>query len=253
MKRVVIIDDETSNVENLKSIIFRYIVDTIVVGSATNIEDGIKCINMNNPDVVLLDIDLGTGTGFDLLKSFEPRKFDVIFISTHSNFAIRAFKVCAIDFLLKPFEISELKEAFQKVGVQNFLKTKTFKPPITHKHNNVHPTQSKLALPQQYGYEFINSRDIYYIVADGNYVHIVHKNGKPDYLISKSLHYFEQILDEGIFIRTHNSYIVNILEIKTYIRGDGGSLVINNGARIPVSRKFKSSILGIINQKYRVA
>ncbi len=251
MKKVVLIDNAIGDIKNLEFIISKYMDDAIVVGSATNIEEGIKCINNNNPDVVLLDVDLGTGTGFDLLQSFESRTFDVIFISAHSNYAIRAFKVCAIDFLLKPIEISELKNAIRRVGVQD-IKSKTLKSSGTVGTDDVFLTQNKLALPQQFGYEFIDSTDIYYIVADGSYINIVHKKGKPDYLISKPLHYFEQILNKNIFLRVHNSYIVNILEIKTYIRGDGGSLFINNGARIPVSRKFKPSILNIINRKYIV-
>lgn len=250
MKKIVIIDNEVLSINCIRNAIDLYVDNAQVIGTASNIEEGIICINNEKPDIVILDIDLGTGTGFDLLNAFKSRNFDVIFVTAYANYAIKAFKVSAIDFLLKPFEISELKEAINKTYRINNTSLGNINSSMIKKNSNEF-NNYRIALPYQFGYEFLDTNDIFYLVADGNYVNIIHKKGKPDYVISKPLTYFENMLNNYIFLRTHNSYIVNMMEVKSYIRGDGGSLIINNGAKVPVSRKNKQSVLERIYAEYK--
>jgi len=242
----ILIDDEPECLRSLKHDLGVHCPNVEIVASCSSGKDGIKQINSHSPDVIFLDIDMPYINGFDLLEMVPNAEFDVIFTTAHDQYAIKAFKISAADYLLKPIDHDDLKSAVEKVthlrknGHRNTQIDFLIQQIKDLESNNVR----KIALPTFDGLEFITLDDIVYCQSDGAYSNVFFKDGGKLY-ISKTLRYLEDALCSFHFFRVHNSFIVNLNYIRKYSKSDGGALIMLNGERIRVSRSKKDELLGL--------
>jgi two-component system LytT family response regulator len=211
-----------------------------------NVAEGIEAINRLKPDVVFLDIQMQRETGFDLLTRLKQIDFELIFTTAYSEYAIKAFKFSAIDYLLKPIDVPELQAAIEKVSKK---RENNISARIEHLIHNLKPASSqkfKIALPSSDGLVFVKVEEILYCEAESNYTQIHLVNGAK-HLVSRTLKEYEDLLSDQDFFRIHNSYIINLNLIKNYVRGEGGYVVMTNGKSLDVSKRKKESFLSRLN------
>lgn len=216
--------------------------DIKVCALCQNVDEGIKAIKEFKPEIVFLDIQMQRETGFDLLTRIKDINFEVIFTTAHSEYAIKAFKFSAIDYLLKPIDIQELKHAIEKV---NKKLHDNISLRLEHLVQNLRSTSSenyKLALPTAEGLLFVKVSNIIYCEASSNYTEIVTEDGKK-HVVSRTLKEYDEMLTDHNFFRIHNSYLINLNAIKKYVRGEGGYVVMNNDRSLDVSKRKKDSFL----------
>ena len=246
MLRALIIDDEPECLRSLEHDLNTHCPQVEVIESYGSGKTGIKGINQHRPDVIFLDIDMPYINGFDLIEMVPDVDFEVIFTTAHDKYAIQAFRISAVDYLLKPIDATSLKEAVSKV---QSLREKGSSPKQLQflieqikdlETNNV----KRIALPTMDGLEFIKLDDILYCQSDGAYSNVHFIDGSKMY-ISKTLRFLEDTLCNFHFFRVHNSFIVNLNYVRKYSKTDGGALVLTTGDRIRVSRTKKDELLNM--------
>lgn len=242
MIKSIIIDDEVNGRENLRGALERYCHEIVVVGDANSVLTGIEAINQHHPDLIFLDIEMPDGNGFKLLEFFERPEFGIIFVTAYDHYAIQAIRFSAIDYLLKPINIIELKKAVGRFcssrKEQSEMIMQQFKQNFL-----VDSPSKKIALPTAEKIEFREVQSIIRCEGEGNYTHFIFNDGTK-LLISRSLIEFEEILEGFGFIRTHKTHLVNQRHIKSFNKTNGCSLTMSNGQNVPVSRRRKEEILG---------
>ena len=245
--RIAIIDDELDARESLEQLIDLYCPNFKIIGKADGLKSGIELIEQSTPDVLLLDIKLGDGSGFDLINHFKTPNFKVIFTTAYDQFAIKAFRYNALDYLLKPINPTELNNALQKTVVQPipFL-NEAMKNLIANLQTK---TIKKIAIHTSEGRAFIKIKDIIFLKSEGNYTSFHLKNGKP-ILVSKSIKEYENILDEQLFFRTHQSFIINVHYLSKVLKEDGGLILMEDGTKIPLSRRRKDDFMNFLKVQY---
>lgn len=248
MINCIIVDDELKSRESLKILLQDFCNDVTVLALCENVNEAMEAIRKHKPDVVFLDIQLQRETGFDLLARIQEINFEIIFTTAYSEYAIKAFKFSAIDYLLKPIDIEELKRAVSKVEKR---KGDTITSRLQELMNNLRSSSSenyKLALPTANGVIFIRMQDILYCEASSNYTDITLSDGKK-YTVSRTLREYEELLEGHNFYRIHHSYLINLNAIKKYVRGDGGYVVMSNDKSLDVSKRKKEGFLSRIGVK----
>lgn len=238
----IIIDDEEHCRSSLKKQIQWSCPEVEVVGEANNIENGFAAIKESTPDVVFLDIAMPGGSGFDLLRQFDKVYFSVIFTTAYDEYALQAFNVNAIAYLLKPVDGEELIKSVEKVHAEEDSQvTKRLDNLLDYLrvHGN---TSKKIPFPVSDGLEFIPVDKIMRCESDGSYCHI-YVNDAPNLFLSKTLKQVEGLINNDKFLRVHHSHLVNIDYIKRYIRGKGGQIIMDDNTSIPVSRTRKDGFL----------
>jgi len=248
MLKSIIVDDESKSRESLRILIEDFCDGVQVCALCQNVDEGIKAIQEYKPEVVFLDIQMQRETGFDLLTRIKDINFEVIFTTAYSEYAIKAFKFSAIDYLLKPIDIEELKRAISKLNkkINDNLSVK-----LEHLVQNLKVTSSenyKLALPTFEGLYFVKVSDIVYCEASSNYTEIVTADGKK-HIVSRTLKEYDEILTDHNFYRIHNSYLINLNAIKKYVRGEGGYVVMRDDRSLDVSKRKKEGFLARIGTK----
>lgn len=242
MIRCILVDDEVKNLENLKILLQDFCQNVEVVALCQTVDDALGAIRLHRPDVVFLDIQMQRETGFDLLARVDRVDFDVIFITAHSEYAIKAFKFSAIDYLLKPIDIEELKRALIRVEKKS---NSDIADRLDQLFQNLKPRNGgahKIAIPISDGLIFVNVDNIVYCEASSNYTQIFLNDGKK-YVVSRTLKEYEELLSEHEFFRIHNSFVINLNAIRKYVRGDGGYVVMNNDVTLDVSKRRKEAFL----------
>lgn len=244
MLKAIIVDDEPKARENLQILLQDFVKGVEVIALCHNVEEAIAAVGAHSPDVVFLDIQLQRETGFDLLTRLKEINFEVIFTTAYSEYAIKAFKFSAIDYLLKPIDIEELKKAVSKVEkrVSNNMTSRLAQLVQNLKQGSAE--NYKIALPTLEGLVFVNIKDILYCEASSNYTQIFTTEEK--YLVSKTLKEYDELLSDHNFFRIHNSYLININSIKKYVKGEGGYVVLNNNTALDVSKRKKEAFLNKI-------
>lgn len=243
MLTAVIVEDEEFARENLKLLIQEFCPNVQVKAAEDNIEDGIKAIDKFLPGILFLDIKIQRNTGFDLLKHYSTIGFEIIFTTAFAEYAIEAIKFSAIDYLLKPIDLNDLRNAISKIEKKNTTDNLTKK--LEALFYNLHRTKEDyptLAVPSSNGLTFLNVKEIVYCEAEGNYTKIFLTNGQQ-LLICKTLKEYDLILSKFDFLRVHHSFLVNLKEIRNYIRGEGGYIVMSNKKEIDVSKRKKEDFL----------
>lgn len=237
MLKTVVIDDEQDAVDFLCGALKMYCPEADVVGSATNICDGHKEILTKMPDLVLLDIAMPSGNGFELLNMLPDRRFEVIFVTAYNEYAIKAFRYSAIDYLLKPVDIPELIQAVRKIRISSA------KPNINLLLDNLSfASPKKISIPTAMGFEYILIDDIIRIEAQRSYC-CFHLLGRRKFLVSRCLNDYHQLLEDRRFFRVHNSHLINMRHVKSYARSDGGFVEMSDSSQVPISRTKKDFFL----------
>ena len=252
MHKAIIIDDEPKGRLALKQKLADYCPDVNVIAEADNGPEGIFLIEFHKPAIIFLDIEMPRMNGFEMLSEIEEKNFHIIFTTAYDQYAIKAIRFAAFDYLLKPVDIEELQAAVKKVKTVGSLAEKatasnTARQVELLKQNMEQPKRQlhKLAVPALDGLFFYDINEIVQLEANSNYTNIYFKN-KSKIIASKTLKEFEEILPEDIFFRAHHSHIINLHFIKRYIKGDGGQIEMQNGNYVDVSRRKKDEFLKII-------
>lgn len=235
MLRVVIIDDEADAVKFIEGIITEYCPNLEIAGTAHSAREGVSVISQTNPDLVFLDVQMPHGSGFDLLSSFPVKSFDVIFITAYNHYAIQAIKFSAIDYILKPVNISELIEAVNKVEQKRVSKEYSNLNYTSLLENLKAPVPSKLAIPTNDGIEYLNTSEIIRIEADRSYSWFFLTDNRK-HLVSRNLKEYQELLQDLNFFRPHNSHLINMIFVKKFIRHEGGYIEMTDGSNVPISR-----------------
>lgn len=246
--RVLIIDDEEGARESLRNILNRYFQDLEVVGTAHSAESGIEAINKFTPDLVFLDIEMPFGTAFDLLSKFDSIDFELIFVTAYDHYAIKAIKFSALDYLLKPVDIDDLREAldrFRKRKEQRVPPGNKLEALLENLKSGERP--KKIAIPDTDGLLFVTLDDIIRCESDGNYTSIMLKSGKR-VLASKTLGDYEDLFKGEQFFRTHRSHLINLSHIVKYVKGEGGYVILSDGSQVEISRRKKTDFLELMSK-----
>jgi two-component system LytT family response regulator len=244
MIKAIIVDDEQHCINRLQSLLAEYCGDMVELkGSFQSVEDGIKAVKRIQPELVFLDVELKEQTGFDFLKELSDFDFEVIFTTAHDKYAVKAFKLSAIDYLLKPIDEDDLLKAIHK------LKNKFSKADVSQKLDalfynlkTVKSAAMKICVPVTTGLVFLKVDEIIRCESNINYTTIF-TNDKQKLLVAKTLKEFEELLSGYGFFRIHNSHLINLKYIKSYKKGKGGSVIMEDGSEIEVSTRRKEEFL----------
>jgi two-component system LytT family response regulator len=241
--RSLIVDDEANAVDFINSIVEEYCPDLEIVGKAYNVDEGIAKVEETKPDLIFLDVEMPNGTGFDLLDHFPDKKFDVIFITAFNHYAIKAIKFSAVDYILKPINITEFIEAVSKVVRKRSDSQYSSSQSLRILMENLRSgSPSRLAIPTADGMEYLNPKEIIRIEADRSYSWL-YLTGNRKILVSKHLKEFQDLLSDRYFFRSHNSFLINLKYVRKFVRKEGGYIEMQDGEQIPISRNRKELFL----------
>lgn len=233
MKKVLIIDDENRTRSLIAKMIDSFGLDVEAIPEGENVQSGIKAIEKHNPDIVFLDIQMPDGTGFDVIRSIENKNFEVIFITAHEEFAIKAIKFSALDYLLKPVDAVELRAALEKAlqVVENSGDMGQFDALNSNIQKN---ERRRLVLKTQESVHVVDLEEIIRCEADRNYTSFFLRDNKK-ILVSKTLKEYETLLSGHNFLRVQQSHLININFVDRYDKKNGGAVVMKDGSEVPLS------------------
>lgn len=248
MIKAVIIDDDPAMQEINSRLLSEYFPEMIQAGMANSIESGIVLIEKQNPDLVLLDIELADGSGFQLLQKLQPYNFKVVFITGFNSFAIKAIKFSALDYIVKPVNETEFQLAIQR-AVETIEKNESNQLQVDVLMNSFkREIQSKkLVLRTSDSLHIVDVGEIYFCKSDNSYT-TFYFNGSDKILVSKSLKEYEGMLNEYGFFRVHQSFLVNLNHIKKVDKADGGLVVMKNKREIPVSSRQMKRLIELLEK-----
>lgn len=247
MLTAIVIDDELNGRIALKQKLKDYCPTVKVVAEAENGLEGMEMIQQLQPQLVFLDIEMPGMDGFEMLINIPDKKFHLVFTTAYDQYAIKAIKYAAFDYLLKPIDIDELKETIERLEYAPVPDVTVKKLETLEQNLLTKPFLNKIAVPTQEGLLFFDINHIIRLEAQSNYT-LIYFDDQPKMMASRTLKEFEEILPVDTFFRIHNSHIINLLFIKKYIRGDGGQVEMKNGDHILVSRRKKDEFLKIIGR-----
>lgn len=245
--RTLIVDDEINGRETLALLIDQYCPELELIGMASNLEEAEHLILGKEPTLVFLDIKIGTQTIFELLNKLPEINFEIIFITAYENYAIDAIRFMAIDYLLKPVVITQLKEAVHRASVNHNkknsqLQLQTLMDNLQQKDNSRH----RIALATTNSYEFVQVENILYCVAEGSYTRFFLASGGERF-VSRHLKYYEKLLTGYQFFRPHQSCLLNLKHINKILRTDGGTVQMANGKQLPIARNKKQELIDLLS------
>ena len=245
--KTVIIDDEAAAQRVLQNLISEYCPQLEVVAIAGDVPSAVIAINKHQPDVVFLDIEMPNYTGLQLLDFFEEPEFEIIFATAYSEYAAQAFRVSAIDYLLKPIQIDHLKKAVEKL--EKARPANSMPDRLETLRTNLREEYiTRVALPISEGLMFVDVADIICLEADKAYTHIFLSN-RNKLLVSKNLRELEKILTHPCFFRTHRSFLINLNHVSRYVRKDGGYIVMDNEQVASLSQSRREDFLKAYQEK----
>ena len=252
MIKALLVDDEVKSCEVLSKILLNYCTDINVIGTAHHIDQAYELIISCKPDLIFLDIQMPGGDGFSLLERFENIDFHVIFVTAFDQFAVKAIKFSALDYLLKPVNIDEVVESVNKYkkdllkynpGIKDQTSLKSLLKNIHHPEKKMWNT---IALPTSQAIIYVKLDEIIYVEADNNYS-VFYLDNNEKIVVSYTLKNYEELLCDQHFMRVHNSHIINLKKVKKFIRGKSGYAEMSNGAQIEVSARKKEDFLSQFN------
>ncbi len=218
-----------------------------IVGEATSVASGIRAIREKSPDLVLLDIKMDDGTGFDLLKRFENINFKIIFVTAYEEYAIRAFEFSAIDYILKPVNPEKLVEAVKRADCLRQKEFNTQLGALRENLENPGKQNKKIILKNQESIFLLNIDEVIHCESDGSYT-IFETANQQRILVSKVLKDYDHLLSDSGFLRVHRSHLINLKHIKRFDRQDGGYVIMSNGAQISVSTSGRERLLELFEK-----
>ena len=248
MIKTVLIDDEGNALEMMEWLLQTYCPQVEIAAMCTSAQQGIEAINKHKPDVVFLDIEMPVMNGFDMLEQFDDLFFDVVFCTAYDQFALRAFKYSALNYLLKPVDPEELKNTVQRIEKFKAVPTREqFNLLLQNLKNTEKTTPQRIALTHNDGLIFVPTAEIVFCEAESNYTKVHLADGKK-IMVSKVLKDLVEALAGPDFYRVHSSFLININRIKKFIRGEGGYLVMDNDAMVSISRSRKQEFMELFSK-----
>ena len=240
--KAIIVDDESYSCETLATLLERYCPEVEVIDICTSGENALKSIKRSLPDLLFLDIEMPHMNGFEMLKKLDTVNFQLIFTTSYDQYAIKAIRFSALDYLLKPVDREELQAAVQK-AIQKLGQTLPQQLNILlQKLNGTQSSNQKIALPAMEGLQMVPVDSIITCASDSNYTNIFLKHNKK-IVVSRTLKEIEEMLDGYSFVRVHHSYLINLNEVEKYVKGEGGYLIMTDGSTIDVSRSRKEALM----------
>jgi two-component system LytT family response regulator len=245
MLRALIVEDEPNSQELLKELVEQFCEEVKVVAIAGNVAQALAALKEHTPDLLFLDIELPDGDGFQVLEKAENTEFDVIFTTAYDQYAIRAFKFSATDYLLKPVDIEELQEAVNRVRENRKEAGQPAGGQIESLLRNIRNIQQpfkRIVLPTSNGFTVVDPEDILRCESDRNYTFIFLTDGRR-ILVSRTIKEYEEMLEDHNFFRIHQSHLINLKYLKNYTRGRGGYVELTDGSVLDVSARRKADFL----------
>lgn len=236
----VIVDDESGNIEVLDNMLNTFCTDITIVGTASNAEEAYRVITEKKPDLVFLDIEMPGKNAFDLIDRFPQINFEIVFVTAFEQYATKAFRYSALDYLLKPVGISELNEAVERA--RKLIGKKNIQERLANYFDITQRKQTKIAIPVAEGYSFHNYADIVYCEAVNSYSEIHFADGSK-IISSSNLKHFTDLLPADNFCRIHRSYLVNLDHAVKYFTGRTGNVQMSNGQVLEVSQRKRDELL----------
>jgi two-component system, LytTR family, response regulator len=247
MIKAILIDDEKNSRESLHKKLHAHCPGVQVLAECANGQEGLVAIEQHKPDIVFLDIEMPHMNGFTMLQQLPQKNFALIFTTAYNQYAINAIRHSAIDYLVKPVEVTELVNAVARAAEQKKEHIQKGQLEILDQLLAKQQTPAKMAVATSTGLEIIEIEKILYLEATNNYTYI-HTTGEKPLLASKTLKDFEDILPPALFFRIHNASLVNLAAIKKYNKGEGGQVTLINGTLLDVARRRKDELLRLLLQ-----
>ena len=251
MIKAILIDDEPHCLESLSLDLAKYCPEIEVCKTLSSSKEGLKYIKKLKPDLLFLDIEMPWMNGFELLEYLSPIDFEVIFVTAYDSYAVNAFKVNAVDYLMKPIDREDLKSAVAKIKAKLFTK----EPENDKIHHLLDQyfsskSQKKIVFAEKDRQKIVNPNDIISVKAESNYSQVMLAGEKP-LTLSITLKSIEEKLEGMGFMRVHHSYLVNMDRVSQYVKSDGGYLIMNDNSMIPISRSKKSELKTFLESDYK--
>ena len=248
MLTAIIIDDETSSRNSLRQKLANHCPDILIAGECENGEEGIKMLAQKKPDIIFLDVEMPRMNGFTMLQQLTNKNFEVIFITAYNHYAIQAIKFSALDYLVKPVAIDDLKTAVEKAVQKRKISAGNERLEMLLQNLMQEKKElQRIAIPSMEGLLFVETGNIIYLEANSNYTCFYLTNNRK-ITVTKTLKDFEDLLPASVFIRIHHSYIINKNLVEKYIKGEGGQVVMKNGILLDVARRKKEEFMKAIGQ-----
>jgi two-component system LytT family response regulator len=249
MIRALIIDDEFSARDGLKRIVKQYCPEITIVGTGENVKEAIYLINQHAPDLVFLDIEMPNGNGFTLFDTIKSPQFETIFITAYEEYAIKAFRVAALDYLTKPVDYRQLRDSIDKLNNKRKIELKEQRIELLIQNIANKPTEfNKIVLPDYNGFTLVDVSNILFCKADGSYTEVYLIDGRV-ITTSRLLKSFEELLPNETFFRIHRSYLVNLNLIKRFNKSEGFQVIMENNIVLDVSERNKKELVEKLNNK----
>jgi two-component system LytT family response regulator len=247
MLKAIILEDEEDNRNLLSGFLKDYCPQISLLASVDTVKSAWEAINAFRPDVVFMDIQLKGETSFDLLEKLGEIQFEIIFTTAYESYMLKAIKLSAVDYLLKPINVNELKAAIEKVEKKRnqMFYNKSLEVLLSNFRNSV--PDHKIALSSSDGFVFVKVSNIMYLKSEGAYTYFYLKPNEK-ILTSKNISEYEDLLADHNFFRIHKSYIVNMAEVTKYVRGEGGQVIMSNNSVFDVSRRRKEEFLKLLDK-----
>ena len=244
MITALIVDDEEKNHESLSKLLKEYCPQVEVIGRAFSVDEALAFLSSKKPQIVFLDVEMPSGTGFDLLRKVEPINFKIIFVTAHAHYAIKAIRFSAVDYILKPIDTDDLIQAVEKVSGE-------LNEGHSTKYNSLYENLNssstyKLAIPVKDGYAFLLPEEIIRLHADGSYTHI--HTAAEKFTGTKNIKEYEDLLSEHGFFRSHNSHLINLKHVKRFSRLDGYFVHMSDNSVAEISRRKKEEFIGMMTK-----
>ena len=246
MIKSILIDDEQNSLEMMEWLLTTYCPEVSILAQCNSAETGMEAIRRLQPDVVFLDIEMPRMNGFDMLEQFDKLTFDVVFCTAYDQFALKAFRYSALNYLLKPVDPDDLKETVRRIAEKQNTPTREqismLLKTIREEPAAARATPPRIALTTSDGLIFVSTQDILYCEAESNYTKIVLAGGKK-IMVAKVLKDIDDTLSGEDFFRIHNSFLINVNHIKKFVRNDGGYIVMADDATITISRSRRQAFM----------
>lgn len=243
--KTIIVDDESQARNSLRSDLHKHVSNIDIVGEADSVESATDLINKLKPDLVFLDINLGDGSGFNVIEKSSFKEFKVIFVTAYDQYAIKAFKVSALDFLLKPVDLDELDKAIEKALSVERSNRVSEQIGVFKESSLSSDGERKIVLKELDAIHIVKVKDLVMCEASGIYTTFYINNNKQ-IVVSKNLKEYEDILEPYGFLRVHNSFLVNASKIEKFEKTDGGFIIMEGGQKVPVSQRKRENVINYI-------
>jgi len=243
----IVVEDEDLARESMEAMLDEFIPSIHRLGSAANLPDAVKLIHLHKPQLVFLDIELPGYSGLQILDFFNKDEitFEIIFTTAYNQYAIQAFQLSAVDYLLKPIQVDQLEQAVQKI-IRRKVRFDSEKN-LALKENMTPGKSGKIVVPHSEGYSFLPVEDILFVKASGAYSEFILVGGKK-LLVGKNLKDFETLLENRGFFRPHRSYLINLHHVREFVRKEGGYVVMTNGEELAVSNNRREDLISAVSK-----